>query len=109
MLANVNISHDLDLINENGKICIIGSQGAIKLDADKKKKMQAHCIDIYVLKSSKKEYQTMGEELNKLLMQKEINPIVDKERPLEELPELHEQIMDYSKGKFGKTVLNMDL
>jgi len=108
MLANQNLDNDLNLVGKNGRIVIIGNRGPTQIDARKTMQKESMILGVALGLSTVEEYLEMGQKLNELLIQKKINPIVDKEFPLDKLSYAHDLVTDTSKGSSGKVVIKID-
>lgn len=84
MLANINLTTDLDIIGEKGRIVVIGSRGKIEIDPRKLMNTESFCTGVMLLKATDQEYQEMGAEIVQGIEDNWLNPIVDQEFPLEQ-------------------------
>uniref|UniRef100_A0A914Z475 Enoyl reductase (ER) domain-containing protein n=1 Tax=Panagrolaimus superbus TaxID=310955 RepID=A0A914Z475_9BILA len=108
MLANVNLNHDLALVAKFGYICVIGNRGKIEIDPRRIMQKESSIVGVFLAHSEKHEYEHMANSINSMLENGTLNPIIDTELPLSNLPDAHIMVVEKSASK-GKIVINMDL
>jgi len=106
MLANENLASDLTLVAKQGRIVIVGSRGSIEFEPRAIMQKEASVIGVTQTSSSIKEYQEMGEHLNKLLVQGLVCPLVEKTYSLDKVGEAHDDVIK-NKGARGKLVIDL--
>jgi len=103
-VAHANLGHDLDIIKKNGIIAVIGSHKPVSIDAGKIMAKRCAIFGIMLFDISKEELNEAGAAICRGLENGSLNPIIDKEYPLERAGDAHKDIME-SSGAKGKLVL----
>ena len=107
MLANVNLNHDLVLISNFGRICIIGNRGEIQVDPRRLMQKEGSIVGVFLAHTSPHEMEHMGSAINVMLQNKQLKPVIDLELPLEKLDEAHTEVIEKRSSK-GKIVINLE-
>ncbi|XP_043818854.1 quinone oxidoreductase isoform X3 [Dromiciops gliroides] len=106
MLANVNLSKDLQLLSQGGRVIIVGSRGPIEINPRDTMKKEASIIGVSLYSSSKVELQ---QSLAALIAGNEscwLRPVIGPRYQLKDAAQAHRDIID-SQGASGKMVLMM--
>ncbi|CEF67822.1 Quinone oxidoreductase [Strongyloides ratti] len=107
VLANVNLDKDLDLVGKKGKIVIIGNRGMAQIDARKLMAKESMITGVGLAHTTPQEFPVIGSTLSTLLNQKKIFPIIQKIGKLEDLSQLHDEIMDPNVTRTGKITVSI--
>jgi NADPH2:quinone reductase len=103
MLANQNLSGDLQVLAPFGRVIIIGSRGAVEIDPRHLMLGDATVRGMLVFNASDEELNRIHEQLFSLLSEGRISPVVGRRFPLEEAPEAHRVQME--EPALGKIIL----
>ncbi len=103
MLANVNLSQDLDLLAVGGRVMVIGSRGSVEIDPRAILSREACVLGVSLFRASDKEMASIRAALEAGLADGMLRPIVREELPLEQAPLAHRRAME--PGALGKIVL----
>jgi NADPH2:quinone reductase len=103
MLANVNLSKDLTLIAQRGRIVIVGNRGTIEINPRDAMSKEAAIIGMILLCATAEETMRIGAALAAGLENGTLNPVVGCELPLEQARQAHEKVL--APGSYGKIVL----
>jgi len=104
MAANANLNRDLDIIKPNGIIAVIGSRGPVTIDPGRLMGKQSAVFGILLFAVPKEEIAEAGAAVVKGLENGSLNPVIDKEYPLEKAGDAHKEIIE-SSGAKGKLIL----
>jgi len=104
MAAHANLGNDLDIIKPKGIVAVIGSHGPTSVDPGKLMGKQSAVFGILLFTVPKEEVAEAGSAIAKGLEDGSLNPIIDKEYPLERAGDAHKDIMG-SAGAKGKLIL----
>ena len=103
MLANKNLEEDLSLVNNHGRIVIIGSRGQIPITPRKLMIKNASIIGMLPGKDSSHEFAQAHLYINKGLQEGFLRPIIGKEISLQEASLAHHLVRE--SHAYGKIVL----
>lgn len=106
MLANVNLGTDLQLVNKNGIIVVVGNRGTV--DINPRITMQKECIVTGLLlgNASQAEFMEMHSALAEGMKSGWLKPYIGKEYSLEEAPLAHDEVINSGKS-LGKRVFKL--
>jgi len=106
MLANVNLNRDLELLKQFGTVVIIGSRGNIEINPGLMMGKDTSVVGMHVIFGTKdqKDWDDIATALRAGFENGTLNPIIDREYPLEKAPDAHRDIME-SAGAKGNLVL----
>lgn len=104
MLANVNLGRDLEVLAPGGRVVVIGSRGAVEIDARALMGRDASIHGMSLPTASAQDLQSIHAALIAGLANKTLRPVVGTEMPLTDAPRAHKEVM--KPGAHGKIVLN---
>lgn len=103
MLANVNLGHDLKILEPDGCVVVIGSRGTVEIDPRDVMSREASIIGVLLFAASDQELEEIHAAIGAGLENRTLLPVIRRDLFLTEAPEAHRQIMEGSG--FGKIVL----
>ena len=103
MLANVNLQKDLELLSRYGRVVVIGSRGETKIDARFLMKNDSAIHGMMLFNTPPDEMKAMYDDLETMLQNGAIRPIVQQEFALQDAPRAHAAVME--GASHGKIVL----
>jgi NADPH2:quinone reductase len=103
MLANVNLGRDLAILAPRGRVVVVGSRGAVEIDARNTMTRDASILGMSLLNASPEELVGIHAALVAGLENKTLRPVVGQEIPLAEAARAHVALME--SGAYGKIVL----
>ncbi len=103
MLANVNLSKDLRILNRNGRVAVIGNRGTIEINPRDAMSRRAEIIGVLLLLATEEEKKSIRAALYAGLSNGTLNPIVGQTFPLAQAAEAHRKILE--TGAHGKIIL----
>lgn len=106
MLANVNLSNDLNLLSYGGRVIIVGSRGAIEINPRDTMAKETSIIGVALYSSTKEEFQQFSAALQAGMEVGWLKPVIGSQYPLEKAVQAHENII-HSSGATGKMILLM--
>lgn len=104
MLANVNLSKDLDLLSYGGRVIIVGSRGPIEITPRDTMAKESSIIGVSLFSSTKEEFQQYAAAIQKGIETEWLRPVIGPQYPLEQVAKAHEDII-YGSGATGKMIL----
>jgi NADPH:quinone reductase len=104
MLANVNLGKDLPMLAPKGRVVVIGSRGAVEINARDTMARDASIIGMLLFNAAPDELKTIHSALYAGLENGTLRPIVGQELPLSKAAKAHVEVMK-SSGAFGKIVM----
>ena len=105
-MANINLEKDMQMLNKNARIMVIGSRGAITINPRHLMAPEASIQGVALGSTSEKQYQEIGSSLVNGIDLGWVNPVINREYNLEETQEAHRNIIN-SKGAKGKLVIKI--
>lgn len=106
MLANVNLSNDLNLLSYGGRVIIVGSRGPIEINPRDTMAKESSIIGVALYSSTKEEFQQFAAALQAGMEVGWLKPVIGSQYPLEKAVQAHENII-HSSGATGKMILLM--
>ncbi|XP_035279616.1 quinone oxidoreductase isoform X1 [Anguilla anguilla] len=106
MLANVNLSKDLEMLTYGGRVAIVGSRGPTKIDPRDTMAKESSIIGVALFSSTKEEKAECAAALLTGMDSGWLKPAVGPQYTLDEASEAHKDIIK-SSGATGKMVLTM--
>lgn len=103
MLANVNLSHDLDILALRGRVVVIGSRGTIEIDPRAAMAKDSSILGMSLMNGTADELAVIYSAVTAGLQDGTLRPIIARELPLAQAPEAHKAVME--PGSHGKIVL----
>ncbi|KAL2772360.1 quinone oxidoreductase isoform c [Daubentonia madagascariensis] len=104
MLANVNLSKDLNLLSYGGRVMVVGSRGTIEINPRDTMAKESSIVGVAVFSSTKEEFQQFAAALQAGMEVGWLKPVIGPQYPLEKVAQAHENIIDGS-GATGKMIL----
>jgi NADPH2:quinone reductase len=103
MLANLNLSRDLNMIAHRGRIVVVGNRGTIEINPRDVMSRDASILGMMLLNLTPAEIIRAAAAIAAGLENKSLNPIVGRTFPLKEAPLAHDAVL--SPGALGKIAL----
>ncbi len=103
MLANVNLSKDLGMLAQNGRVVVIGNRGTIEINPRDAMSREAASLGVMLWNTPPHDMQAIHAALVAGFVNQTLRPIVGRTFPLAEAAKAHEAVM--SPGAHGKIVL----
>lgn len=104
MLANVNLSNDLNLLSYGGRVIIVGSRGPIEINPRDTMAKETSIIGVALYSSTKEEFRQFAAALQAGMEAGWLKPVIGSQYPLEKAVQAHENII-HSSGATGKMIL----
>ncbi|KAM5322490.1 quinone oxidoreductase isoform 1-T1 [Glossophaga mutica] len=104
MLANVNLSKDLNLLSHGGRVIVVGSRGPIEINPRDTMAKESSIIGLALYSSTKEEFQQFAAALQAGMEVGWLRPVIGSQYPLEKVVQAHENII-HSSGATGKMIL----
>nr|KAF6377657.1 crystallin zeta [Myotis myotis] len=104
MLANVNLSNDLNLLSYGGRVIIVGSRGPIEINPRDTMAKETSIIGVALYSSTKEEFRQFAAALQAGMEVGWLKPVIGSQYPLEKAAQAHENII-HSSGATGKMIL----
>ncbi|KAJ8270897.1 hypothetical protein GJAV_G00120500 [Gymnothorax javanicus] len=109
MLANVNLSKDLEMLTSGGRVAIVGSRGSIKIDPRDTMLKESSIIGVALFASTQNEEKEVSAAALLAGMESGwLSPVVGPQYTLEQAAKAHDDIIK-SPGATGKMVLTIFL
>uniref|UniRef100_A0A023GIK1 Putative pig3 p53-inducible quinone oxidoreductase n=1 Tax=Amblyomma triste TaxID=251400 RepID=A0A023GIK1_AMBTT len=108
MLANVNLQHDLNLLDQNGTVVVVGNRGSVEIDPRRMMWKETSITGAALFASTPEEWQATAKSLIQGLEAGWLDPVLDRSYSLTEAKTAHHDII-HSKGARGNIVLHPDL
>ena len=105
-LANVNLERDLTMIKKNARIMVVGSRGPITINPRHLMAPEASIKGVALGSTTDEQYEQIGTAISNGIISGWVNPVIDKEYSMEEIPNAHYDIIN-SKGAKGNLVLKI--
>ena len=102
-LANVNLGSDLKLLARRGRVVVVGSRGAVEVDARDLMNAEGTVLGMRTPNARPEELAAARAAVDAGLASGVLRPVVGRELPLTDAPRAHELIMD--RPALGKLVL----
>jgi NADPH2:quinone reductase len=103
MLANVNLSRDLQIMAPRGRVVVIGCRGTIAIDPRDAMRRNLSILGMVLFNATSVEQRHMHAAIVAGLEIGTLNPVVGRELPLAEASQGHEKVL--ASGAYGKIVL----
>lgn len=105
MLANKNLTNDLQIINKYGRIVVVGNRGTLEFDPRQIMAKEIDLLGLAIWNYHPEDYQTSLDEIAKMLNQQTLKPAIGRIYPLEKAAQAQYDII-HSKAK-GKILLEI--
>jgi NADPH2:quinone reductase len=106
MLADANLSHDLQMVAQRGRIAVIGSRGEITINPRDMMRKESVVLGIMLGSARPDELERIHAYLGQGLAGGALRPVIAAELPLAAAATAHEKVMQH--GSSGKIVLIPD-
>jgi len=103
VLANVNLSHDLNMLAYRGRVVVVGSRGKVEINPRDIMTREAAVFGVFLWKVPGVEASEAHAALRAGLGNGTLRPVIAAELPLASAPEAHRRVME--PGARGKIVL----
>ncbi len=103
MMANKNLSRDLNMLSRNGRIVVIGNRGTIEINPRDAMSLDASIIGMLLFNASEGDLLEVHAALSAALKDGVVQPVIGMQIPLSESARAHEAVMQ--PGHYGKIVL----
>jgi NADPH2:quinone reductase len=103
MLANVNLSKDLEVLAKNGRVVVIGARGPVEINPRDLMARDAAVLGMTLFNANEADLASIHAALGAGLLNGTLKPVIGKEFPMHDAPLAHTAIME--KGAYGKIVL----
>jgi NADPH2:quinone reductase len=103
MLANKNLSQDLNMLAIHGRVVVIGSRGAIEITPRDAMARDAVILGMVLFNATEQEMASVHAGIGAALESGVARPVIDEEIPLAQAARAHEKVMQ--PGSYGKIVL----
>nr|AAD10290.1 zeta-crystallin [Bos taurus] len=107
MLANVNLSNDLNLLSHGGRVIVVGSRGTIEINPRDTMTKESSIKGVTLFSSTKEEFQQFAAALQAGMEIGWLRPVIGPQYLLEKATQAHENII-HSSGATGKMILLLD-
>jgi len=105
-LANINLGHDIQMINQNARVMIVGCRGSVNINPRHLMGPEANVQGVALGTTSKDQWKQMGAAIVAGVEAGWVNPVINKEYDMEQAAQVHHDII-HSKGAKGKLVLRV--
>jgi NADPH:quinone reductase len=103
MLANVNLGNDLKILDQGGRVVVIGSRGTVEIDPRDVMSRDASILGVLLFNTSERELAGIHAGLVAGLENRTLRPVIGQEIPLAEAPRAHVGVME--SNSYGKILL----
>jgi NADPH2:quinone reductase len=103
MLANKNLSKDLSMLSQRGRVVVIGNRGSIEINPRDVMARDAAILGMVLFNASEPEMASIHAGLGAALEFGVARPVIGQEIPLVEARRAHEAVLQ--PGSYGKIVL----
>uniref|UniRef100_A0A2K6TR85 Quinone oxidoreductase n=1 Tax=Saimiri boliviensis boliviensis TaxID=39432 RepID=A0A2K6TR85_SAIBB len=104
MLANVNLSKDLSLLSQGGRVIVVGNRGTIEINPRDTMTKESSIIGVTLFATTKEEFQQYAAALQAGMEIGWLKPVIGSQYPLEKVAQAHENII-HGSGATGKMIL----
>jgi len=105
-LANINLGHDIQMLKEHARVMVVGCRGGVNINPRHLMMPEASIRGVALGTSTPKEWAEMGAAIVAGIESGWVNPVINKEYSMEEVQQVHYDII-HSKGAKGKLVLRV--
>jgi len=105
-LANINLGHDLGMLKEHARVMVVGCRGGVNINPRHLMLPEASIRGVALGTSTPPEWAQMGAAIVAGIESGWVNPVINKEYAMEEVQQVHYDII-HSKGAKGKLVLRV--
>jgi len=105
-LANINLAHDIQMIKKNGRVMVVGCRGTVTINPRNLMLTEASIRGVALGNSTTADYREMGCAMVAGIEAGWVNPVINREYSMEEVQQVHFDIV-HSKGAKGKLVIKV--
>merc|ERR1712055_768136 len=105
-LANINLGHDIQMLNEKARVMIVGGRGAVNINPRHLMLPEASIRGVALGSSTPAEWTEMGAAIVAGIEAGWVSPVINKEYTMDQVAQVHHDIV-HSKGAKGKLVLRV--
>eukprot|EP00092_Neocalanus_flemingeri_P013138 GFUD01014157.1.p1 GENE.GFUD01014157.1~~GFUD01014157.1.p1 ORF type:complete len:422 (-),score=80.32 GFUD01014157.1:383-1648(-) len=105
-LANINLGHDVQMLNEKARVMIVGCRGAVNINPRHLMGPEASVRGVALGSSTPPEWAQMGAAIVAGIEAGWVSPVINKEYTMDQVAQVHHDIV-HSKGAKGKLVLRV--
>jgi len=105
-LANINLSRDLQMAKDNARVMVVGCRGSVNINPRQMMMSEATLQGVSLSSSSPQDWKKMGAAIVAGIESGWVNPVVNRVYGLEEVQQVHYDII-HSKGAKGKLVIKV--
>ncbi|PSN35328.1 hypothetical protein C0J52_17146 [Blattella germanica] len=105
-LANVNLGADLTVLNQHGKVAVVGSRGTVEVNPRSLMLTEGSVIGVMMAGATKDETREAAQAILKGIDAGWVSPVVAREYTLDEAALAHDEII-HSSGARGKLVFKL--
>jgi len=105
-LANINLGHDIQMINQNARVMIVGCRGSVSINPRHLMGPEANVQGVALGTTVPAQWKQMGAAIVAGVEAGWLNPVINKEYDMEQAAQVHHDII-HSKGAKGKLVLRV--
>ena len=106
MLANKNLAEDLRMLDQNGRVVIVGCRGEVTINPREAMSRDATICGMSLLNLSAEERLKVFQSLDPYFQNGSLNPVVGRDFKLNDAPLAHDALLE--PGAFGKIVLMVE-
>ncbi|XP_035582163.1 quinone oxidoreductase-like [Zalophus californianus] len=107
MLANVNLSNDLNLLSYGGRVIVVGSRGPIEINPRDIMAKESSIIGVVLYSSTKEEFRQFAAALQAGMEIGWLRPVIGSQYSLEKVAQAHENII-HNSGARRKMILLLE-
>jgi len=105
-LANINLGHDVQMLKEKARVMVVGCRGGVNINPRHLMMPEASISGVALGTTTPKEWAQMGAAIVAGIESGWVNPVINKEYTMDEVQQVHYDII-HSKGAKGKLVLRV--
>jgi len=106
MLSNVNLGTDLALLQNKGRIAVIGARGNVEISPRELIRKESSIRGVLLRATSESEWREMADAILQGIEQGWLQPVIDKKYNLQDAAQAHTDIIN-STGAKGKLILDI--
>merc|ERR1719510_434090 len=105
-LANINLGHDIQMIQPGARVMIVGCRGSVNINPRHLMAPEASVQGVALGTTTPAQWKQMGAAILAGVEAGWVNPVINKEYDMEQAAQVHHDII-HSKGAKGKLVLRV--
>jgi len=107
-LANINLGHDVQMLKEGGRVMVVGCRGSVNFNPRHLMLTEASIRGVQLQNATIANYKEMGSAIVAGIESGWVNPVINREYALEEVQQVHHDII-HMKGAKGKLVIKVGI